>query len=35
MNDKKPVGTLLIVAVLAFVILVSWFGIYALYLARS
>lgn len=35
MNDKRPVGALLIVAVLALVILVSWFGVYSLYLARS
>jgi cytochrome b len=35
MKDDRPLGALLVVAVLAVVIIVSWFGVYAIYAARS
>ena len=33
--EEKPVGTLGVVAILAFVILVFWFGVLAVFLARG
>lgn len=34
-EDKKPAGALLVTGVLLAVILVSWFGMYFLHLARA
>jgi hypothetical protein len=35
MNEKRPLGTLLIVGFLAVVILALWFGVYFLALGRA
>lgn len=35
MKDDKPVGAILVVTILAVVILVSWFGMYAIALGRA
>lgn len=35
MNEQKPVGAVAIVAILTLTILVAWFGVYALSLARG
>ncbi len=35
MSAQKPVGALVIVGFLAVVILVSWFGMYAIFTGRS
>lgn len=35
MQEQKPVGAVAIVAILAVVILVTWFGVYALSVARG
>lgn len=35
MKYDKPVGAIMVVAVLAIVILVSWFGMYAIFLGRA
>lgn len=35
MSSHKPVGALVVVAFLAAVILISWFGMYAIFTGRS
>lgn len=35
MEEQKPVGAVAIVAILTVVILVAWFGVYALSVARG
>ncbi len=35
MSTQKPVGALVVVAFLAAVIVVSWFGMYAIFTGRS
>ena len=34
-DDAKPLGAVFITVILAIVILVSWFGMYALHIIRS
>ncbi len=34
MKDDKPTGAILVVTVLAIVILISWFGMYGIFLGR-
>lgn len=35
MEEKRPVGALFVVGVLTVTILVAWFGVYALLMARG